>query len=701
MSPTRLALLLLGLAAPAAAERHPVFSLVDNQPLGHLQRRGGLYIPAGLSGMAKYIHFSRPLSTWKLRAVEDGRKVALPSATATLSVPLTAAQAAAKVVHLSLKAPPASSVKVTSRGKSSPAVALQGGWQIVTVPLPDGALAAGENRLQLNFAKFGAFGGPQFARHKTAAAVELIQVGGTAPPAADPLSPPGSLLLPGESGLAHYAFIPRGGALAATATAGPCRLTVRAEGLPPTAVPLDGKPVDLAPLGGRFVRLELAAAGCPSLTLSRLELLGGGAAPTRPAPKPPTNVVLWLTDNTRADRFKLHNPKSRVETPVFDALAKRGTLFRYAFTQGNESRVSHASLFSSLYPSVHNMIADKTKLRSEIVTLPESLKPTGRQRLGVMGNGYIDAFWGFGEGWDWFKNNLHGGGGLSADALLKTALSGLDKIGAKPFFLYLGTIDAHVSWRAHEPWLAKYDPTPYAGPFVKACLDPQLDQIVAGKLRINERDKVRILALYDADISYNDHVLGKLLDELKRRGRDQETMVVMTSDHGEEFWEHGRIGHGQSLHQELIHVPLLIVYPPYFPGGHVVEEGVDVMDVYPTITEALGAPIPDAVQGESLIGLANGIGAGYPRPAIASQYELAHAMQLATFKLRVGGNGEVQLWDATDLREEQDLSSARPVELRAVSDAMGLWMANRNQWQKRKWGVASNLAPAFAADLDK
>src|SRR5207302_1405158 len=102
---------------------------------------------------------------------------------------------------------------------------------------------------------------------------------------------------------------------------------------------------------------------------------------------------------------------------------------------------------------------------------------------------------------------------------------------------------------------------------------------VLGKLRISERDKTRIIALYDADVSYNDHVLGVLLDDLKKRGHADDTMLIVTSDHGEELWDHGRIGHGQSLREELIHVPLLVHYPPYFPPGKIVDEGVDVLDV--------------------------------------------------------------------------------------------------------------------------
>src|SRR5262249_27726217 len=137
-------------------------------------------------------------------------------------------------------------------------------------------------------------------------------------------------------------------------------------------------------------------------------------------------------------------------------------------------------------------------------------------------------------------------------------------------------------------------------------------------------------------------------------------------------------------------------------AGKVVDEGVDVMDVMPTVVDALGGKPPDGAQGESLVPLAAGIGAGYPRPAIASQYELAHTMRLERWKLWVGGAGDTHLFDvAADPREEHALAATRPVERRALTDAMGTFLALRSQWKKRRWGVASNLLPGFAADLAK
>jgi arylsulfatase A-like enzyme len=689
-------LVLLSLSAPAFAA-HPVFDLVANRSLAHAERNGALSIAAGSPGFARYVHFSRPLPTWKLRLVEDGKKVALAQTQAWLEVPLTAAMAKGATLTLRLKSPVKQTVRASLRGQSSPAVPLAAGWQTVSVTLPAGALVEGENKILLTFANSGKFGDK-----KASAAVEWIDVGprstATAPPE---VFDDKGLTLPPSGALVYYVMVPAQGALVAKLDGAGCTLkvTAQAHGGHTQGTLSDGVPLDLSPLADKVARLAIAAEGnCPVAHLTAATLTTGSDAPTVKHAPAPKNVVFWMTDDTRSDKYKLYNPKTRVETPVIDAFAKQATEFKVAYVQGNESRVSHASLWTSLYPQKHQFISDKAKLDPKFVTLAEAVKPTGRFTAGLMANGFIDAFWGFADGWDVLHNFIHEGGGLKAEDLVRSATTFLKQHGTNPYFLYLGTIDAHVSWRAHQPWIAKYDPEPYQGPFVKACLDPQLDKIVAGTLPITERDKTRIIALYDSDVSYNDQQFGELLKLLKL----DDTMVIFTADHGEELWDHGKIGHGQSLREELVHVPLFIAYPPLFPPGTKVSEGVEIIDLLPTIVDALGGKPPAEAQGESLVGLAQGEGAGYPRPAIGSQYELAHTMRLGRWKLLVRGSGDVGLFDAgSDPAESHELSAERPLEKRFVTDAFGMWMAYQGQWKKSRWGVASNQKAQLAADLER
>lgn len=708
-----------GLGQAQGEASHPVFDLYANRTLAHVEERGGLFIAAGAPGFARYQQFGRPSAVWRLRSEVDGKAVALVQASAKLGVPLTPAQAQTQSVWLSLKSPSRSSVKISVGGKVSQPVPLNPGWQLVQVQLPADALAPGENVLTFTFAQSGPFttaasGAQPGGSVRAAAAVQWLQIGGTAPPqGTEPpkLSDGKKLVIPGGGALYYYVQVPQSGALRVKGDAAGCQVKVTLDGPgktrkgPPMDLTLDGSALSLAAAAGEVRRLGLhAMGGCPKVTLTEAQLHSAGPAPMVHRDQKPRNVVFWLSDDTRADKYRLWNKSSRVETPVLDAFSQNATRFAVAYAQGNESRVSHASLFTGLYPAQHHFINDKAVLSDSFIILPEAVKAAGLYTIGHIANGYITKRWGFGDGWDLLKNHIHEGGGLKSADLVGDARAFLTKGPGKtkPFFLYLGTIDAHVSWRAYEPWISKYDPKPYSGPFVKGCMDPQLDKIVAGQLQITARDRERVIALYDGDISYSDQQFGQLLDLLKKTGHDGDTMIVFASDHGEEFWDHGRVGHGQSLRQELVHIPMWIYYPPLFPAGKVVEEGTELVDLLPTITDALGVPTPKDVQGESLLPLSQGQGSGYPRPAIASQYELAHTMRLGRYKLWVGGSGQIKLYDGQDdPGEQKELTAEQPIAYRFIADAMGLWMAYQGQWKKQRWGVASNQKAEFAADLER
>src|SRR3990172_7828709 len=265
------------------------------------------------------------------------------------------------------------------------------------------------------------------------------------------------------------------------------------------------------------------------------------------------------------------------------------------------------------------------------------MKGAGFFTSGVSSNGYIVKKWGFGDGWDAYRNHIHEGGGVRGEDILKYGVKSVDGKADKPFFLYLGTVDTHVSWRAKEPWISRYDKG-YAGKFVTQASGADVEAMATGKMKISDRDKTRIIAIYDSNVSYQDDLVGKLLAQLETWGIADDTMLVITADHGDEQWEDGRVGHGGSLRESLIPVPLVIPSPPLFPAG-LVEEGVEVIDILPTLLDAMGLAAPENAQGASLLPLAQGVGRGYPTPAIASQYEFAWAMRLARREGRVAGSG--------------------------------------------------------------
>jgi hypothetical protein len=179
-------------------------------------------------------------------------------------------------------------------------------------------------------------------------------------------------------------------------------------------------------------------------------------------------------------------------------------------------------------------------------------------------------------------------------------------------------------------------------------------------------------------------------------------MLIVTADHGEELFEDKRCGHGGSLRDTLIRVPLLVHDPARFPGGTIIEdEGAEGVDILPTMLDALGAPSVD-VQGRSLVGVAQGIDRGWPTPSYTSMYEYAHAMRIGRWKVRVGVTGIPIVGDmVVDPDERKDLSGSHPVERRMLTDNLGLFLGMRKEWKKSAWGVTTNVTADGAAALDE
>jgi arylsulfatase A-like enzyme len=690
-----------GAVAPRVDQRaqrgpeHAVFSLVDNRLTAHLQRDGGLIVPAGSAGFVKYLRFRKHDLSFELRQTRDGRPVArMKGKTGAVLVPLSEAQAsAARRIRLRSYNPAARRMTVRVNGKNQPDVELTAGWTTATVAVGAGHLGAGENEILL----FLSSGAPM--------EIDWIEVGGAATTDEAPRwfdAKTGSFVLSRGSGLAHYVLVPTGGRVVADVDGAGCQVAVRAQAQQGAAIEGHlrgvGGTVDLAALAGKPIRLELTADGCPEARLTNLVLAMPGPAPTAaPRGPSPKHIVFWIMDSLRADRLSVFVDGARPEAPTFAKLGETSAVFLQTYVQGNESRASHASIWSSLYPVRHQMITSSAKLAAQWTTLDELAKQAKLFASGVSGNGYIIARWGFGTAWDAYRNHIHDGGGLTAENILAKALASVEGKQDAPWLLYIGTIDTHVSWRAKEPWMGRYDPKPYDGRWKTSASGVDIGKVAQGKLSVSARDIEHIRAIYDSNVSYQDAMLARLLDELAAQGIADDTMIIVTADHGDEQWEHGRVGHGGSLAESLIHVPLLIHYPPLVPAGKI-SEGAEVIDLLPTLADALGVALDDEWQGESLVPLAQGVGRGYPRLSMASQYEGAHAGRLAGWKLRAPGGAKPDLYHvAEDRNETHNVVDREPIAHRFVADALWLLRAYNAEWKKPRWGNPANVKAAFPA----
>jgi arylsulfatase A-like enzyme len=692
--------------APARGPEHAVYSLVDNRLSAHLERGGGLLIPAGSAGFAKYLRFGNTHrgreKVWELRQVDGGVRTAhLIGKSARVDVPLTAAQVAAPVVRVSVWTAKDEPFGVRVNGGAELSATAVTGWSVVELAVPPGELVVGENQLV-------------FSAKTAGHPVAWIEIGGAKAPSDDPTvfydAASHALAIPEGDGMAWYAYVPADARLVADLDDRACTVAVTAiaEGGAAVSGVLRGHDgsVDLSALAGKAARLELVAHGCAKATLPRAALTVPGDAPAAPARGgAPKYVVLFIMDSLRADRVRPFAADARPETPEWDELAKTSAIFEQHYVQGNESRVSHSSIWTSLYPIKHGFLDAYGSLQVKSQTVDQVAKDAGLFVAGVSANGYIRPSRGFGTAWNRFSNHIEDEGGLSAEEVIAHGLSFIEKKKQDPWFLYLGTIDTHVTWHAKQPWMAKYDPRPYSGRFAKSFDGDDADRAPGqpdpyGVITDREREHVR--AIYDSNVSYQDEQLRKLVEQLQAWGVWDQTLLIVTADHGDEQWEvDDRVGHGWSVRDMLVRVPLLVHYPPIVPAGKVAE-GTECIDIVPTIADALGVAADPEWQGESLIPLAGGVGRGYPRLSVASMFEDEHGPRLAQWKADVRGTSSPKIYDlAHDPGELTDLWGDAHAEIgaRFVLDPTWMLRTLNLDWKKARWGNAANVSAHFASDL--
>lgn len=327
----------------------------------------------------------------------------------------------------------------------------------------------------------------------------------------------------------------------------------------------------------------------------------GLLAACRPAlpPSPGPNAILISIDTLRADHLGCYG-YPRPTSPNLDRFAAEGAIFERAVAESPWTMPSHASLLTGLAPSRHGMLDDMSKLADAIPTLAEQIRGAGVQTAAFVNTPYLDANTGLMRGfdsarnfdiWDDRKQRM-----LSGEAMNDALADWLDEHGDRPFFAFFHTYDLHSDYLPAARYRAELV-RPYDGRFDGRS--KTLTGIVLGRLHPTPADIDHIRDLYDAALRQLDDNLGALFADLERRGLLDETLVIVTSDHGEEFFDHGNVGHGRSLYQEMVHVPL-IVRGPGVSAGLRVEAPVQLVDVAPTLLDWFGAQPLAAAEGRDL-----------------------------------------------------------------------------------------------------
>lgn len=433
--------------------------------------------------------------------------------------------------------------------------------------------------------------------------------------------------------------------------------------------------LDLRAYVGQVVRLQLRADNADvTLDEPAITALGDAAQPAA-GRRPIRNVIVYLVDTLRADRLKPYNRKTRVQTPGMSRFVETAAVLTNARSQENWTKPSVATLLSSLLPWEHNTFGDATVLPNSVQVLPELLQQQGYFTAGFIANGYVSDKFGFKRGFTTYHNYIREGRRSVAQSVASDVLDWLDaRPQDKPFFLYVHTIDAHVPYQPPRDYLELYDSSKnYEGPINFQKNSALLDAIKLGRLPVATRDRERLLSLYDASVSYHDVYFNVIMNGLEQRGLDDDTMVVVTADHGEEFWDHGSVGHGHSLFDELLHVPLLMRVPGVTHAGDRVRTNVGLVDVAPTILDALGIEPPETMTGKSFLPELLGNVADAPRATVSGFMEGQRSLALGRYKLVQHEFTQSSLYDTrTDPKESRDVSGERPIALSYVRGMLGL-----------------------------
>ncbi len=404
--------------------------------------------------------------------------------------------------------------------------------------------------------------------------------------------------------------------------------------------------------------LALGAVSC--------ERWGRGARP---------DIVLVSIDSLRADHLGSYG-YARDTSPTMDRLAAEGARFVHAVSTTSWTLPAHAALFTGLYDATHGLTVDGRRLADEHVTLAEVLRDAGYQTAGFFGGPYLHPAFGLAQGFAVYQScmtgfpddlpdaqmrvqALAGFGSSHADVtgprLLEEVQRWLATLGPEPFFVFLHMWDVHYDYIPPPGYAERFDPD-YRGTLSGAGFvrNPAIHAGMA------PRDLEHLVALYDGEIRYTDEVLGKILDELDRSGRLARALVVVTADHGEEFFEHGNRAHRNTLFDEVVRVPLVVRWPGRIEPGRVIEDQVRLVDLLPTVLGLADVELPVAVQGRNLTPLLR----GESLPAEPALLELRAAarplqgLRSLESKLVSDGRGRVTLFDLE--RDPRETHAIRP-----------------------------------------
>lgn len=405
------------------------------------------------------------------------------------------------------------------------------------------------------------------------------------------------------------------------------------------------------------------------------------------------NVVHIVLDALRADHLGAYG-YHRDTSPNIDRLAREGVTFLNAHSHGNRTIIAMPSMFTSLYPSFHGAVGRRDVMRplpASRTTVAEVLRDAGYVTVGIMTNVYLKGIFGMTQGFDKreefhaarYNLGLYKGlrklGLLApptyfrsthpiADEVTDNALRWLDRVKGRPFYLFVHYMDTHHPYVPPPPFDSHFGDARDAEDAM--ALFGKTAQLVKNPppLSLPDDELARLQDYYDGTIRFADREIGRLIDAIRHLPADRETIVIVTSDHGDEFLEHGSLYHNNLLIEELIHVPMVLWSSQGRFGQTQVEPLVRHVDILPTLAELCGASVPSEAMGASLLPLLNGETETYDVTSVA-EGDFCTAISYLNWKImKVDSTETVVLYDLDERPcETRDLSKSHPEIMEMMS----------------------------------
>ncbi len=390
--------------------------------------------------------------------------------------------------------------------------------------------------------------------------------------------------------------------------------------------------------------------GVPGLVLACLGAAIGGKISGNEVFNRKPHIVIFSIDTLRADHLGCYG-YGKDTSPNIDKFVKDSVFFKNAYSQAPITTPSHMTLFTALSPPVHGInnicpVGLNHRLAKNIKTITELLQEKGYINVGIHGGGQVDGKIGFDRGFDEYNNKF----GRWEKSLGKNSLERFKTITdcivgwldtsrdkGEPLFLFLH------HYLCHDPYVK--GPTEFRDHFVDInAADPVLN--IRNKMNSSDfwrgvdlNDPLHrryIISLYDGGVYYSDYVFGRVMDTLKNNGIYDDSLIILLSDHGEEFNEHGGKTHGR-LWNEHLYVPLIIKFPGNQHAEMVIEEPVRIMDVLPTVCDYIKIPVNHPIQGISFLPLI--VKTGVYDPLIVSYRTSTHHEVIDNYSIKIMRDG--------------------------------------------------------------